>query len=343
MSFGIIGYSQVNQVNSTIQVGTTQSTPSGTIWGDSQNDELRDQGNGFYVDKDFKDATTPPGVANVGTFTYSSTDDSAIIIQVNSTGGALWTRPMAPALANGGTNLWYEVNVSPQQITAGQSMFFGLVTSTGIVTSTVTGTSSTSTTYSTAVYSTAILSTLISTSYYASTGSTLMAINPSTVTSTIVTLGTTSLVAPTLTPSSTTLLSTAGVIGFYMHGDAPSNLDAIYQKPFNFSSTSTSTTTVLANVLTAPQNNPNPGNLAYIPPVPPGAFTGSTWVKLGVRVDKTNAYWYVNGSLLAKKALDSSFDLTDSYGGMAHVLNLATSTSTGGVKMDFFRVAGKIL
>ena len=343
MSFGIIGYSQVNQVNSTVQVGTTQSTPSGTIWGDSQNDELRDQGNGFYVDKDFKDATTPPGVANVGTFTYSSTDDSAIIIQVNSTGGALWTRPMAPALANGGTNLWYEVNVSPQQITAGQSMFFGLTTSTGIATSTVTGSSSTSTTFSTTVYSTVALSTLSSSGFYASTGSTLVPFNPSTVQSTIVSSSATSLIVPTLGVTSTTVLSTAGLIGFYMHGDAPSNLDAVYQKPLNISSTSTTMIMVLANVLTAPQNNPNPGNLAYIPPVPPGAFTGSTWVKLGVRVDKTNAYWYVNGSQLAKKALDSSFDLTDSYGGIAAVSNFATSTSTGGVKVDFFRVAGKIL
>jgi len=148
--------------------------------------------------------------------------------------------------------------------------------------------------------------------------------------------------ASALLATSTTLLSTAGLIGFYMHGDQPANLDAIYQKPLNISSTSTTVITVLTSTLTNAVANPNPGNLAFVPATAPGAFTGTSWVKLGVRVDKSNAYWYVNGNQVAKKALDTTFDTVDSYGGIS-VWNNYTTASSETVKFSFFRVAGKIL
>lgn len=139
----------------------------------------------------------------------------------------------------------------------------------------------------------------------------------------------------TLLATSTTLTS-AGVslIGFWLHGDAPSNFDAIYQKAGG------SPQTVLASVLTANANNPNPANVNYVPATPPGALTGSNYVKLGIRTDKTYVYFYVNGTQVAKKQLDSTFDQTSSYGG---IVTIGTQTAnTDNLKIGFFRCAGKI-
>ena len=137
-----------------------------------------------------------------------------------------------------------------------------------------------------------------------------------------------------LLASSTTLIGTAGLIGFWLHGDAPANVDAIYQKP------SGSPVTVLASVLTANANNPNPANVNYVPAIPPGAFTGSNAVKLGVRVDKQYAWFYVNGSLVAKKLIDATFDTADSYGA---TVAIATQTAnTDNLKVSFFKAAAKL-
>lgn len=147
----------------------------------------------------------------------------------------------------------------------------------------------------------------------------------------------TALNVATLFPTSTTLLSTTSLIGFFMHADQPSNMDAVYQKTGN------STVTVLASTLTANANNPNPGNLNSPNPIFPGApggFSGGNWIKLGVRVDKNNVTYYVNGAQVAKKALDTTFDSSSSYGGL---IALATSTTgTSNLQVSWFRVAGKI-
>ena len=281
MAYGVIGFGTLGQINSTAQVGTTQMTPSGTVWGDCLNEELNEQYQGFYFYNTFKFVATLPGMPGAGgTFAKGSGDDSSCQISFTSTANGVWTSTIAPVAPGGNTALWFETDVIPAQITAGQSAFVGFATSTGL--------------------------------------------------------------AAALIATSTTLLSTAGLIGFYMHGDQPANMDAVYQKPLNISSTSTTTITVLASTLTNTVSNPNPGNLAFVPATAPGAFTGSNWVKLGVRVDKYNAYWYVNGNQVAKKAIDTTFDLADSYGGINLWSNL-TQSGAQTTKMSFFRVAGKIL
>lgn len=138
------------------------------------------------------------------------------------------------------------------------------------------------------------------------------------------------------TPASNTLTSTAGYIGFWQHGDTPNNFDAIYQKP------SGAIVTVLANVLTSNSaNNPNPGNPNYVPAIAPGAQDGTHWVKLGVRTDKQYVYWYVNGVQVAKKLIDNTFDIADSYGAIAAAIT--SSTDTVDYRFSFFRGAARVL
>jgi hypothetical protein len=153
----------------------------------------------------------------------------------------------------------------------------------------------------------------------------------------------TGLVATSVVTSSTapgfTLTSTAGYIGFVSRGTSPNNFDAVYQKGGSTAALA-STIVVLSSTLTSPANNPNPGNVNFVPSTAPGVFNGTNWVKLGVRVDKSYAYWYVNGWTVAKKLLDSTFDTVDSYGGI--IAETGASTTANLVNVSFFRVAAKI-
>jgi hypothetical protein len=148
-------------------------------------------------------------------------------------------------------------------------------------------------------------------------------------------LATSTGLSSTLLATSTTLLGTAGLIGFWMHADAPTNLDAIYQKP------SGAVSTVLASVLTAGSNNSDPGNPLYVPATPPGVITGAQgYLKLGVRTDKQYAYFYVNGTIVAKVQIDTTFDTADSYG---VVFAASTGTAnTDNVAVNFLRAAARL-
>lgn len=148
-------------------------------------------------------------------------------------------------------------------------------------------------------------------------------------------LATSTGLSSTLLATSTTLLTTCGLIGFWMHADAPTQFDAIYQKP------SGSVSTVLASVLTAGSNNSDPGNPFYVPATPPGVITGTQgFYKLGIRTDKQYAYFFVNGAPVAKVQIDATFDTTDSYG---VVLAAGTGTAnTDNVQVNFLRFASRL-
>lgn len=153
----------------------------------------------------------------------------------------------------------------------------------------------------------------------------------------------TGLVANSVTAQSTapgfTTTSTAGYVGFVSRGTIPNNFDAVYQKGGSTAALA-STIVVLSSTLTAAANNPNPGNVNFVPSTAPGVQNGTNWVKLGVRVDKSFVYWYVNGFVVAKKLIDSTFDTTDSYGGIVSICGASTAASL--VNVSFFRVAAKI-
>lgn len=153
----------------------------------------------------------------------------------------------------------------------------------------------------------------------------------------------TGLVATSVTALSTgtgaTTTSTAGYVGFLYRGTIPNNFDAVYQKGGSTAALA-STIVVLSSTLTAPANNPNPGNVNFVPSTAPGVQNGLNWVKLGVRVDKSFVYWYVNGVVVAKKLVDSTFDTTDSYGGIIQIAGASSAASL--INVSFFRVAAKI-
>src|ERR1700760_2207991 len=101
MGYGIIGYGQPGLVSSTLPQGTTQPMVSGNIFGDCQAQELIDEGNGFFVHRDFKEVATLPGLPSQnGTFTFASSTDSALDIQFASSANvAVFVKPMAPVVA----------------------------------------------------------------------------------------------------------------------------------------------------------------------------------------------------------------------------------------------------
>lgn len=165
------------------------------------------------------------------------------------------------------------------------------------------------------------------------------------------------------TKNSNTLGTSSGgqsVIGFWMHGDAPTNFDAVYANNIQTALTPSTITTVLANVLTANANNPNPANLGFTPPVPPGALAaaGATnteaqfesgvvsaanaFVKLGLRYDgQQYLYFYVNGAQVAKVAIDATFDITNDYAGV--VCGAAGTAAAFVLKVGFQRTAAKLV
>lgn len=155
--------------------------------------------------------------------------------------------------------------------------------------------------------------------------------------------------------------------GFWMHGDTLGNFDAVWFNNLQSATgatdleatTATVSGLVLANVLTANANNPNPANLAFTPPVPPGVLTATVitnqtvagqsltpqqlldladpstqpptlfpnnatgnpeFVKLGLRYDGFQyLYFYVNGSPVAKMLISSAQDITSNFAGIVTI------------------------
>lgn len=158
-------------------------------------------------------------------------------------------------------------------------------------------------------------------------------------------------------------------VGFWMHGDTVTNFDAVYANnistalsPTTIAAPGTSATgggLILANVLTANANNPNPGNPNFTPPLPPGALAaaGATntqaqyvsgqvsaanaFVKLGIRYDgQQYLYFYVNGTQVAKALVDSTFDTTNDYAGVVEVV--AGTNAAAVLKCGFAHTAAKL-
>jgi hypothetical protein len=115
-----------------------------------------------------------------------------------------------------------------------------------------------------------------------------------------------------------TSVQSTSCVGFWMHGDALGNFDAVYVN--NVANTSgvtpSAVSVVLASVMTANANNPDPGNPLYVPAGAPGVLANNTKVKLGLRYDgQQYLYFYVNGVQLAKLLVSAqNIDITSTYG-----------------------------
>lgn len=174
--------------------------------------------------------------------------------------------------------------------------------------------------------------------------------------------------------------------GFWLHADTPTNFDAVW---FNNLQAATGTTDleattatasglVLANVLTANANNPNPANLGYTPATPPGVLvatassaatgyntvqqqylasdpssvpptllpnnvTGATgFVKLGLRYDgQQYLYFYVNGSVVAKMLISSAQDQNSDFAGVVDFQALGSGQPV--LNVGFVRAAALLV
>jgi len=342
MSYGIIGYSQQNNLDQ----------PSGAIWGDCSSLELLDEGSGYFDYKDFKtrlpqttDGASVAWAIDSGSFAWNTHYDSVITLTTGATASddaGIATRPVGPIAPGGGQKIWFEALVSVAQITNAQSMFVGVAN--------------------------------------------------------LVSLGSKNLMAVSSATKNTNTIggaSGSSFYGFWMHGDTPTNFDAVWANavttpltPTTIGQYSTHTTSssgsglVLANVLTPTitqyPNSLNP--LGYVGPtpvsVPPGALiatatanatptgyataqtpqqllhiglppsVGTTlgatgFVKLGIRYDgQQYLYFYVNGVQTAKMVITSGNDTVSNFAGIVQV-QTGTANATG-FNIGFERTAALI-
>ena len=336
ISYGIIGYGQPSKL----------AQPSGNIWGDCSAQEILDEGTGFFDYKDFKDqlpTTTAPNFGASQTYAYTANWDSVVTLtavtgQIGND-AAIATRPLGPIVPGGGAKIWFETVIAVPTITASKGVFVGLVNSACLATTKL----------------------LNGTSTYATAANNL--------------IGTTS--------------GGQSGYGFWLHGDALTNFDAVWFNNIQTAltpvtigtagasgsgSTYTNSGIVLASVLTANANNPNPGNVNYVPPTPPGllvntittatspynsiqqqllaqdpnanpqvllpnSVAGATgFVKLGLRYDgQQYLYFYVNGSQVAKLAISSVMDITSDFAGVVEVVAGASANTV--LNVNFLRAA----
>lgn len=167
--------------------------------------------------------------------------------------------------------------------------------------------------------------------------------------------------AASATKASNTLGSSAGGqsgYGFWLHGDVLNNFDAVWFNNLQAVATATvvnantaaNNGTVLASVLTANANNPNPANLGYTPALPPGVITATTgtqpnlengtaqFVKFGLRYDgQQYLYYYVNGAQVGKLAITAAQDQTSHFGGVVQIM--AGTGAANVLNVAFIRTA----
>ena len=145
-----------------------------------------------------------------------------------------------------------------------------------------------------------------------------------------------------------TLTTTNSLIGFYTHGDAPTNCDIIYQN----ATTTSGVVTILANALTSPQatTGDNPGNPDQftLPLNGTLGFTTGAWAtvtstnvnsqKLGIAYDGDQyCYFFLNGVQLVKFDTTNAFDQTQFYGLLISVATTFPAAAAAFLDIPFVR------
>ncbi len=263
---------------------------------------------------------------------------------------AIATRPLGPVVPGGGAKLWFEAEISAASLAAAKGIFVGIANEASLASK-----------------------LLIS--------------------------------AASGTLASNTIGTSSGgqsFYGFWMHGDTYStttqsglgnfdivwgnNVQAALTAGSNPAATGTAGTVatgttagvVLYGALSSPANNPNPGNLSFIPPTPPGVIAatatsatapyntlqqqllaadpnanpqvllpnsvaGATqFVKLGLRYDgQQYMYFYVNGCQVAKMAITSAQDANSDFGGVVQIM--AGTAAANVLNVAFMRTAALLV
>ena len=279
------------------------TAPSGSIWGDCLMEELRYNDQGFLVNLGYDGANpvTPPGLQS-----YLKDASTQIIYDNVSLDSAILSSTSNGA-QNGLLGMWTRP-LGPIAKGTGKPFWFE------------------------------------ESIYFPSTGT-----QASTMTIFVGLVGNlgnqSTLVSSTLISNSTTLNNSTSLIGFWMHGSTVnSTMDVVYQKgtPASTGTVSTIATDVF-NINPNPAGNVgvNPANNNAAATTAPGNISTSTWYKLGIRYDGNQyLYFYVNGNVIAKAAVDATYDQSTTYGA-GQWLYSATSTQTLNVRNGFFRAAFK--
>lgn len=131
MAYGIAGFSSSGQVGQ----------PSPSIWGDCLNDELQEQGIGFYIYEPYTRAITLPNFPGSSsattTFAYDATLPRVIDISYapgTTTGNvSFWSEPLGIIAAGSGQGFWFEINWAPGNVTnTAAATFLGLTVEAGL-------------------------------------------------------------------------------------------------------------------------------------------------------------------------------------------------------------------
>jgi hypothetical protein len=313
MAYGVTRVAQVNTLRF--------DQPSESIWASNKAYQDQDECTGFFIFQHFLDSVTAPSFPNSFTpstgagFAYNVDYDHVVNAVSGTVANAFiqtYTRPLGVVAAGSGQMIWFEAEIALSAINQSTGVFVGLANTLGLVPANTNAASG------------------------------------------IVSAASGTKASNTIGPVANTSL-----IGFWSHGDAASNFDAIYlnagtaQPPTTTTGNANGTVqTVLVNTLTAAANNPNPANLAFSPPAAPGTLvaaassTGSVvstatgFVKLGVLYDgQKYVYWFVNGTQVAKQAVDATFDQLSRYGGI--VCLTVPSTTAVTLLIDFLRIGYK--
>lgn len=253
---------------------------------------------------------------------------------------AIATRPLGPIVAGGGGKVWFEALISVASLAAAKGIFVGVCNLAALASKLLISAAS---------------GTLASNTIGTSTGN-------------------------------------QSFYGFWMHGDTASlgNFDAVWGNNVQSALTAgtaaapgtvasgTSAGVVLYSVLTANANNPNPANIAFTPPVPPGVLTATPttatspyttlqqqllasdpqanpqvllpnsvsgaveFVKLGIRYDgQQYLYFYVNGTQVAKMAITSAQDQSSDFAGVVQIM--AGTGAANVLNVGFARTAAIVI
>ncbi len=320
MAYGIIGFSSPSKL----------AQPSGAVWGDCSAQEILDEGTGFFDYKDFKAAlplaTAPNWNIDSGTFTYNSSYDSVISVTTGATSlddAAIATRPLGPIVAGGGQKLWFEAAVSLASISAVQGVFVGVVNAAALSSKHLISVSS-------ATKNNNLLGiTSGGQSGYgfwlhpdAPTNFDAVWFNNIQTALTPTTVGTAGASGSGSTYTNSGLVL-ASVLTANANTPDQANVNAIpLTPPGVLVATNTSTVNSLTPQQLLAAQDPNTNPATYLPNSVPGA---SGFIKLGIRYDgQQYLYYYVNGTAVAKIAINTNQDQTSDFAGVVQIQALGT-------------------
>lgn len=329
MGYGIAGQSAPGNLNQ----------PSPSIFGDSPNGEVTDEGQGYYIDKDFMCPVTLPDMLNApagatATYAYDTTYDSTVSGTTGAAGAdglMLFTRPFASLALGSGKQAWAEVELAFGNVTAVQGFFFGFLASsittgtTGFPVPTVTGVKASYVTNVSTTRATNTITTMSAVGFLGVDTSPQVAGN--------LALDAFYINQPTYSASATALPTvpayptTPATLAAFNYSAQPTTVGSVVLIQADITNSPSITANFPAN-----QSNASNAPISQAVTTTIGGFPGNLqaytatqsttnaafnngFVKLGLRYDgQQSIYWYVNGVRAARATVNGTYDQASNYG-----------------------------